>query len=540
MAHITRIAFCGLRRLNAFRGSGSDPFLDWIRSRKPCCFASVNILIGGNGGGKSTLIDLIDSIRDPDRLVSLPRENMWANSVSAFEIVFDDDGAYYGRAISNRVANAPDADNVLVDGHEGLDIQHLELLHCAPDGQRTLFQKNISKLGLDDASRSQIRALTSTIPCHLLYWQESVEPDLESVCRILNRAAEHLPGILSASTLLGDDDRRMFASTLPYKRAHPFGLHSKNRLDIWLSDDVRQSNHVHFHSLPAGWKRLVSIVDWLEQAADGSICLIEEPETHLHPTLQRHLAHEIDRIVHDRNLQLFIATHSPVFQQVNVWKNTAKVFAAVSNEIVEYTDATGMLDQLGIKASDISQSNGIVWVEGPSDRIYIKHWLALWCKANGKPVPIENVDYSFSLYGGASLAHFSAQDTDEFIAMLGMNRHCAIVIDRDRDFDADAQGRLCRTRAGSAKGRVIDELRDRPDTAVWITEKYTIEGYLPPPFFNRCFSIDEQGVISTTRQKVSIAQQYVRSADTLDDCASGTDLLQQLECLHTAIHAWSY
>ncbi|MDN7875799.1 AAA family ATPase [Burkholderia aenigmatica] len=539
MAHITRIAFCGLRRLNAFRGSGGDPFLDWIRSRRPYCFADVNILIGGNGGGKSTLIDLIDSIRDPDRLVSLPRENMWANSVSAFEIVFGDGSVYAGRAISNRIDGVAEADNVAGNDRDELDIQYLELRYRGSDQQRASFEKNVSKIGLDDISRDEIHSLTSMLPCHICYWQEPVEPDMKSVCRILNQAAEHLPGILSASTRLGDDGR-IFESTLAYKRANPFGLHGDDRLDIWLSDDVRQSNHVHFHSLPAGWKRLVSIVHWLEHAAKGSICLIEEPETHLHPTLQRHLAREIDRIVRKNTLQLFIATHSPVFQQVNVWKNAAKVFAAVSNEIVEYTDATGMLDQLGIKASDISQSNGIVWVEGPSDRIYIKHWLALWCKAHDKPVPIENVDYSFSLYGGASLAHFSAQDTDEFIAMLRMNRHCAIVIDRDRDFEADAQGRLCCSRAGSAKGRVIDELRDRPDTAVWITEKYTIEGYLPPSFFNRYFSIDERDVISTTRQKVSIAQQYVRSADTLDDCAPGTDLLQQLERLHTAIDAWSH
>ena len=539
MAHITRIAFCGLRRLNAFRSFGDDPFLDWIQSRKPCWFASVNILIGGNGGGKSTLIDLIDSIRSPDRLTSLPRENLIGNAVSAFEIVFSDDSAYYGRAISTRSANAENADDILVDGHDALDIQCLELLYRKPDQRSTFIKRNVSKLGLDDASRDRIRALTSTIPCNIRYWRESVDPNLESVCKILNRAAEHLPGILSSSTVVRGDEERIFKSTLSYTRVHPFGLHHDGRLDIWLSDDVRQSNHVHFHSLPAGWKRLVSIVDWLEQAESGSVCLIEEPETHLHPTLQRHLAHEIDRVVRDRNLQLFIATHSPVFQQVNVWKSTAKVFAAASEEIVEYSDSIGMLDQLGIKASDISQSNGIVWVEGASDRLYVKHWLALWCKANGKVMPIENVDYSFSLYGGASLAHFSGKDTGEFIAMLRMNRHCAIVIDRDLDFETDTDGRLRCSRAASAKGRVIDELLNRPGTAVWVTEKHTIEGYLPRPFFNRYFSIDERGVISTTRQKVSLAQKYIRTSDTLDDCVVGTDLLAQLERLYSVIEGWS-
>ena len=35
----------------------------------------------------------------------------------------------------------------------------------------------------------------------------------------------------------------------------------------------------------------------------------------------------------------------------------------------------GCLDDIGIKASDILQSNGIIWVEGPSDRIYINKWI---------------------------------------------------------------------------------------------------------------------------------------------------------------------
>ena len=33
-----------------------------------------------------------------------------------------------------------------------------------------------------------------------------------------------------------------------------------------------------------------------------------------------------------------------------------------------------MLNDLDVRASDLLQSNGIIWVEGPSDRIYIKRW----------------------------------------------------------------------------------------------------------------------------------------------------------------------
>ena len=31
-----------------------------------------------------------------------------------------------------------------------------------------------------------------------------------------------------------------------------------------------------------------------------------------------------------------------------------------------------VLSNLGIRASELLQSNGVIWVEGPSDRVYIK------------------------------------------------------------------------------------------------------------------------------------------------------------------------
>ena len=37
-----------------------------------------------------------------------------------------------------------------------------------------------------------------------------------------------------------------------------------------------------------------------------------------------------------------------------------------------------VLNDLGIKASDLLQSNGIIWVEGPSDMIYMNKWIELW------------------------------------------------------------------------------------------------------------------------------------------------------------------
>jgi hypothetical protein len=49
----------------------------------------------------------------------------------------------------------------------------------------------------------------------------------------------------------------------------------------------------------------------------------------------------------------------------------------------------------------------VIWVEGPSDRIYIRHWLKL-----ADAHLTEEVHFSIMFYGGKLLSHLSAGETD--------------------------------------------------------------------------------------------------------------------------------
>ncbi len=40
-------------------------------------------------------------------------------------------------------------------------------------------------------------------------------------------------------------------------------------------------------------------------------------------------------------------------------------------KVEHFLDKNSILSDIGFKASDILQANGVIWVEGPSDRIYI-------------------------------------------------------------------------------------------------------------------------------------------------------------------------
>ena len=131
-----------------------------------------------------------------------------------------------------------------------------------------------------------------------------------------------------------------------------------------------------------------------------------------------------------------------------------------------------ILRDLHYRASDLLQTNGIIWVEGPSDRLYINRWLELSCSKF-----TEGVDYSIMFYGGACLANLSATDsgpTEDFVELLRINSNVVVVIDRD-GYLPDAPLREYKQRIRTEVG---------PDKC-WITEGREIENYLPPTLLGR-------------------------------------------------------
>jgi hypothetical protein len=121
--------------------------------------------------------------------------------------------------------------------------------------------------------------------------------------------------------------------------------------------------------------------------------------------------------------------------------------------------------ELGYRASDIIQSNAIVWVEGSTDRIYLKYWLK-----GMAPDLIEGTHFSIMFYGGRLLSYLSATDDEieDFIQLRNLNRHAAILIDSDKP--------SANSDINDTKKRIIEEFTS--SGFAWLTKGREIENYL--------------------------------------------------------------
>ena len=263
-----------------------------------------------------------------------------------------------------------------------------------------------------------------------------------------------------------------------------------NKWEIFLKE--KDKNRVALSESGSGLKTILMILVFtiLIPKSEGRelnnyVFAFEEIENNLHPSLLRRTLQYIEEVA-NKGAQFFLTTHSNVMLDAFQNKDGVSAYNVIregNKSIVKcINDVYGQkqcLDELGFKASDLLQSNGIIWVEGPSDRVYINKWIELWSDGKYR----EGMDYQCVFYGGRLLSHLSIDDTektDKFVNILNVNKNAVIVIDSDK--------KSANSSINNTKKRIKEECGNSIE--VWITKGREIENYVPKEIIDKCFDIN--------------------------------------------------
>ena len=205
----------------------------------------------------------------------------------------------------------------------------------------------------------------------------------------------------------------------------------------------------------------------------------EELENNLHPALLRRLLIYLENFAVKQECAVFLTTHSSTALDVFGISDNAQIIhvshdgeGAQATRVSAQFDQLSVVSELGAKPSDLLQANGIIWVEGPSDRVYLNRWIQI----HSDGAYSEGRDYQCAFYGGSLLARTQFMPADgqadnKLANLLRVNPNIVVVCDSDRR----AKGAHVKDRVK----RIRKEVGQIPNAHIWVTKAKEIENYIP-------------------------------------------------------------
>lgn len=462
-------------------------------------FASCNVIIGKNNTGKSALLDLIDSFCTPDRQLqsNLPGtdpirrltdtltvaqlDRLFSRSTSGGQIGdLTVPGNHFEFAEQHFLDKPvtydllPNGRRQIVSGPEGLTTQVANaLLEHLPNPFHDLHFRRINSDR--DVRSEQMQNIT---------WPSDrpIQGDGTGVTNLIRLVSTDVGAIEDLVRVdMLDALNQVFEPDARFKRIVTKHHSPSNEWEVFLDEDGK--GNIPLSASGSGLKTVLIVLAHLIllPATEGRpisnyLFGFEELENNLHPGIQRRLFGVIRELAVTAGATIFITTHSSVVidlfssdegaQLLHVTHDGASAKVEAVNELGH---RHRVLSDLDIRASDLLQANGIIWVEGPSDRIYVNSFLKVVFGDRFR----EGVHYQCVWYGGRLLARVtadvagdSADDGLDHVRLLRVNRHCSVIIDRDTD------------PLNPTKRRIIAEVNS-VGGHVWITSKKEIECLLP-------------------------------------------------------------
>lgn len=290
------------------------------------------------------------------------------------------------------------------------------------------------------------------------------------------------------SMLLGKEDERILISEfqlflrdnffLDYDTVQLIPNEKEKVLYVKIGNDERP-----IYDWGDGTQQLIIILFslFIHKDEKESLFFIEEPEIYLHPGILRKFIEVINTDVFP-NHQYFITTHSNIILDtsadsninMSIFKFTKSKNADVSSSQFTIEQCNNgdisLLNVLGVRNSSVFLANCSIWVEGITDRLYLKHYLNLYFKKCGVINPYrENIDYTFIEYGGGNIVHFNfdKQDSEDSINAKYINNRIFLIVDNDN------------TKKGTAKYERKEHLKELLGDNFYELPVTEIENLLP-------------------------------------------------------------
>ncbi|CDF11224.1 uncharacterized protein BN778_00473 [Mycoplasma sp. CAG:776] len=456
------------------------------------CLKPINIIIGKNNIGKSSILDILEMIYGSKTIGT--KERIFLTKIISDDLVksvFDPsiyngsiNGNHYeygkqfiGKTITFQKLNKK---NQVVSDFElynkELPIEHIskwstisEKVKIEPKitkrilAERNIFpESNDNIMEVDSNGNGVTRIITNFLNRN--QYDESLVRD-----KLLSKLND----------IMGED------ITFTEIITQQIDTESSTKWEIFLREEGK--GRIALSNSGSGLKTILMVLVYtiLIPSVEGKnisnyIFLFEELENNLHPSLQRRLLKYLEELTNDGAI-FFLTTHSNVtldaYQNsdlINIFHLQKDNNEVIIHNITNKIQKNSILNDLGVKASDLLQSNGIIWVEGPSDRIYINKWLEMISLGELR----EGKDYQCVFYGGRLLSHLSLKEEEELINLMNVNRHAIIILDSDK--------KNINSSLNKTKKRLLYEAK-KNGILIWVTKGREIENYIPEKLLKKYY-----------------------------------------------------
>jgi len=239
-----------------------------------------------------------------------------------------------------------------------------------------------------------------------------------------------------------------------------------------------------------GVQAIIILMYQIFMAESNSMIFIDEPELHLHPGMQRLFLEQLcnNPNLKAKGLTYFITTHSNHFLDLTIEKDNVSIYS-FSSQLQENGEKrffiknvnagdNEVLKNLGVNNSSVFMANCGIWVEGISDRNYIKAFLKAYIEYLRKGEELEfrsikeDIDYAFFEYAGSNIEHYffgdlEAEEENEIITginAMALNNRILLLADSDNAEEGDAKRRrfdkLKKEKKDNFVPIIIEEIRE--------------------------------------------------------------------------------